>query len=168
MSTDPQQLDDRTVLMILNHLTQELVEDIPEGERRTIQSEDEARQAVVALLQHAQITSVPPTEVIPADAQAERAAHATLNLLLKDLSTAPKVQALIEQPPEDSQLSVELAVAGAIVLGVLIAWLQTKIHIKVVRKEGKTEFEFELKKDASSATLVTTVAETVKKALLLS
>jgi hypothetical protein len=168
MNTNPQQLEDRTVLMILNHLTQELVEEIPEGERRTIQSDDEARQAVVALLQETQITSVSPAEVIPTDAQAKRAARETLNLLLNDPGTAPKVQALIEQPPTDSQLSVELAVSGAIVLGVLITWLQTKVHLKVSRKGGKAEFEFELKKDATSVTLIKTVAETVQKALFLS
>ena len=167
MNIDPKQLEDRTVLMILNHLTQELLEEIPESERRTIQSEDEARQAVVALLQQTQITSVSPTEVIPADAQAERAARETLNLLLKDPSTAPQVQALIEQPPADSQLSVELALSGAIVLGVLITWLQTKVHLKVSRKGGKAEFEFELKKDASSDTLIKTVAKTVQQALFL-
>ena len=36
MNIDPKQLEDRTVLMILNHLTQELLEEIPESERRTI------------------------------------------------------------------------------------------------------------------------------------
>ena len=105
--------------------------------------------------------------MISADAQAERAARETLNLLLKDPRNAPQVQALIEQPPANSQPSVELALSGAIVLGVVITWLQTKVHLKVSRKGGKAEFEFELKKDAPSDTLIKTVAKTVQQALFL-
>jgi MoxR-like ATPase len=168
VNTDLQRLDDRTVQMILSHLTQELREEVSESDRATVQSEDEARQAVAALLQQTETGSVLSADVVPTDSQADLAARETLRLLLNDPETAPKALALIEHPPTDSQLSVELAVSSAIVLGVLITWLQTKVALKVSRKEGKVEFEFELKKDAASGAIIKTVAETVKKALFLS
>ena len=90
-----------------------------------------------------------------------------LDLLLNDPATAPKVRALIEHPPTDSQLSVKLAVCSAIVLGMLITWLQTKLDLSVHRKEGKVDFQFSLRKDAASSAVVKTVAAAVKKALFL-
>src|SRR5262249_52967953 len=141
---------------------------IPENERAAVQSEEEARQAIATLLQKTETASVSPAEVAPSDAQADLAARETLSLLLNDPETAPKVSELLERPPIDSQLSVEPAGSSAIGLGVLITWLQTKISLKVHRKDGKVDFEFNLKKDASSSALVKTVADAVKKALFLS
>ena len=64
-------------------------------------------------------------------------------------------------------MSVELAISSAIVLGALISWLQTKLQLKVSRKEGKTDFEFELKKQGASNSVIKQVANVVKKAIFL-
>jgi hypothetical protein len=42
---------------------------------------------------------------------------------------------------------VELAIASAVILGSLIAWLQTSVEIQMHRKDGKLDFSFKLKKD---------------------
>ena len=167
MNTDPRQLDIRTVQMILSHLTQELREQVPEGQRAAVQSEEEARQAVATLLQETRTASVSPAELALSDEQADVAARETLSLLLNDPETEPKVRALLAHLPTDSQLSVELDYSSALVLGMLITWLQTKLDLKVQRKDGRVDFEFNLRKDAASSTLLTTVANTVKKAFFL-
>jgi hypothetical protein len=95
MTTDPRQLDIRTVQMILSHLTQELREQVPEGQRAAVQSEEEARQAVATLLQETRTASVSPAELALSDEQADVAARETLGLLLNDPETEPKVRALL-------------------------------------------------------------------------
>jgi hypothetical protein len=167
MDIDPSQLEIRTVLVILSHLTQELRQAVPESERGAVQNEEEARKALATLLQATETANVSPAEVELSDAQADRAARETLALLLNDPAIAAKVLTLVENEPADSQLSVELAASGAIVLGMLITWLQTKVDLKVRRKDGNVDFEFNLRKDAASSNLITTVAGAVKKALFL-
>ena len=69
--------------------------------------------------------------------------------------------AAVENPPADSQKSVELAIAGAVILGSLVAWLQTSIEIKVNRKGGKLDFSFNIKKDATQGKTLHDIAKTV-------
>jgi CHAT domain len=133
-----------------------------------VASREDARKALATLLQETETANVSPAEVELSDAQADRAARETLALLLNDPAIAAKVLVLVEDEPADSQLSVELAASGAIVLGVLITWLQTKVDLKVRRKGGSVDFEFNMRKDAASSKLITMVADAVKKALFSS
>jgi hypothetical protein len=167
MKIDSKQLDIRTVLMILSHLTEDLREMVPESQRTVVQSEQEAQLAVASLLEGTKSADVSPAQMELSEAQADVAARETLALLLNDPETAAKVTALLEGEPADSQLSVELATASAIVFGVLVTWMQTKLDIKVRRKDGKVEYEFALRKNAASSGLTNTVAGVVKKALFL-
>jgi len=63
-------------------------------------------------------------------------------------------------------MSVEMAVAGAVVLGALITWLQTKIKLRVTRADGKTSFDFELQKDQTDNSVIKDVTNSVKSLLI--
>jgi hypothetical protein len=87
-------------------------------------------------------------------------------MLLQDPETRAVTEALIANPPDDEQRSIELAIAGAVILGGLITWLQTKLEIEVHRKDGKTEFRFHLRKDPTKDSLLRNTAKQVGKLLL--
>jgi hypothetical protein len=82
-------------------------------------------------------------------------------MMLQDPETNIVVRELVENPPDDEQRSVELALAAAVILGGLVTCLQTKIEIDVHREGGKTDFRFHLRKDKGSNALIQSVAKQV-------
>jgi uncharacterized Tic20 family protein len=60
-----------------------------------------------------------------------------------------------------SQRPVETEITAAVILGSLIAWLQTKVKIRISRKDGKTSLEFELPKATASVKLIKDVINPV-------
>lgn len=165
-STDIQKLNDSTVLRILSHLTEQLRDEIPDQGQDSIRSADEARSAVALLLESNGVASVEPSAVVADEAAAAEQGRALLRLFWEDETVRPKVEELLAHPPEDSQKSVELAIATAVILGGLITWLQTHIEIDIARKEGKTEFSFKLKKEKTSEELIKKVVEPISKVIL--
>jgi hypothetical protein len=87
--------------------------------------------------------------------------HATLALLAADPRTAPLVEAMLDQLADETQMFAD-PVTAALVLGALVAFLQTKFDVHVSRKEGKVEFEFAIGKDATSDEIVGKVADAVR------
>jgi hypothetical protein len=157
-------LDDRAVLRILSHLTEQLREELPEGDRRSISSEDEARQAVHVLLTEAGVNA--PETILPEEAGNAALARRFLKVLLDDPEICPMVEALVINPPDDEQRSIELAIAGAVILGGLITWLQTKMNIDVHRKDGNTEFRFQLRKNSTKSSVIQDTAKQIAGLLL--
>lgn len=84
-----------------------------------------------------------------------------LKLLLRDETTHAKAEEMVAKPPVDEQMSVELAVAGAVIIGTLVSWLQTKVNLKVSKKDGQTAFEFEMTKDAAGTEAIRKPARSV-------
>ena len=162
------QLDDRTVLLILSYLSQDLREELSDDQATSVRSENEARQAISALLNTVGALAAPvdTAEILPDDAAAVVVGRDLLKLLLEDEQLRLRVEELIADPPAETQMSVELALAGAVVLGTLITWLQTKVDLRVSRKDGKIEFEIKLHKDATEASVIKDVVQSVKTLLL--
>ena len=160
------ELDEQTVLLILSHLTLELQQVIP-PQVTSIQSEEEAREAIAALLTTTgQLKDkIKPALIVPENSASVNLARNLLKMVLDDEIVSIKVKELINNPPRDSQMSVEMAIAGAVILGSIITWLQTKINIKVTRKEGKTEFHFEINKETTDPSLIKDVAKSVSSLL---
>ena len=162
-------LDYQTSLLILSYLTQELLQELPPEERAIIQSSGEARNAILAFLH---TTGVPTyqlesREFLAEDEELEQQSIDTLKLLLNDEAVKPKAEKLVETPPEEAQMSVEIAVAGTIILATLVTWLQTKVSLKVSREKGITSFKFEIKKDSMNAEGIKDIAQKII-ALLIS
>ncbi|MFE7113880.1 hypothetical protein ACFU99_00415 [Streptomyces sp. NPDC057654] len=93
------------------------------------------------------------------------AARRLLAELSQDAETAQLTAAVLADPPTDEQMSVEHAVAAAVLLGALVSWLQTKVDIEIKRTEGKTEFRFRLTKQPASAGLLRDLARLVSRIL---
>jgi hypothetical protein len=165
--SDLDRLDDRTVLAILGDLTEELQQRVPD-EADAIRSEDEARQALALLLEESgeRAGPVDPAAIVPEDGDNARLARRLLGHLMDDETAGASARRLVEHPPRDDQMSVELAIAGAIVLGTLITWLQTKFKLRVARKDGRTDFTLDIEKQAADSSLVQDTVQSVAQLLL--
>jgi hypothetical protein len=139
-------LSDRSVLLSLQELT-EVIDPAVDADRAGAADLDEARELVAALLEAGGV----PTDAIAAGTReaATGAGRRLLEHALADPDTAAAAREILADPPQDDQLSVETAIAAAVVFGALVAWLQTKVDIKISRKDGKTEFEFRATKSAT-------------------
>jgi hypothetical protein len=158
-----EQFDDRTVLGILSQVTADLHEQLPGSETSAIASLSDARAAVAALLEQQGASKVDPESIFAEDQPDPATARHVLDLLLADCETKETTAEAVANPPVDSQKSVELAIAGAVILGSLIAWLQTSVEIQINRKDGKLAFSFKLKKEATAGKTLTDVAQTIAK-----
>src|SRR5688572_10520770 len=146
-------LNDRSVVLALQELTEEIGAAVPE----VAPDADDAAALVGALLDAAGLD--PATATVVADPAS--AARRMLDHALHDGDTAEATGRILADPPADEQLSVEAAVTAAVVLGALVAWLQTKVDIRVSRKDGRTEFEFKLAKAATGPATIRRLAEVV-------
>jgi hypothetical protein len=159
MSVDSSAVDrlsDRSVLLSLQELAETLGTDVA----AVAPDEQSAVELMNALLAEAGVPAGDPT-ALDDGAVAVAAGRRLLGQALTDPDTGGPAAEIVADPPADDQMSVELAIAAAVVLGALIAWLQTKVDIKVSRKDGKTEFEFRATKAATDPALLRHVAETV-------
>ncbi|MBW4504721.1 MAG: CHAT domain-containing protein [Scytonema hyalinum WJT4-NPBG1] len=152
-------LNNEAILPVLSELTSELRASLPNEEATAIQSEEEARLVIATLLEILTVEEgtkqVDPAAIISDDIDVETTGRRVLEILLNDEAISSEIEDLIANPPEDLQLSgVETAVAGAVILGALVTWLQTKIEIQVSRKNGQTEFLFEFTKPGTDTFLV--------------
>jgi hypothetical protein len=48
----------------------------------------------------------------------------------------------------------------------LVTWLQTKLEIRVSKRDGKTDVEFNMTKDAADSATISGVIEAVKAVIL--
>jgi hypothetical protein len=156
-------LDDRTVLLILSYLTQDMREQIPTEEAAKIAGQEDAQQLVAELLvetgeisDESQIMGEMPSDKAAADA-----ARQLLVILAEDPQLRPAVEELVASPPQDEQMSLELAIAGAILLGAVVSWLQTNVKIEYSEEGGETKFNFKLEKNAADKSTIQAVAKSV-------
>jgi hypothetical protein len=156
-----EELDNETILLILSHFSQDSQLETNVTKNTTIQSEEDAREAISSLMSTSQsdVPQMEPAFIVPEDTDVTDMARNFLEMLAEDDIAGPKVEQFICDPPTSSQMSVEAAVSGAILLGAVISWIQTRIHIKVIRKKGETEFKFEIKKQSANNSIVTDVVK---------
>ncbi|GAA4097897.1 effector-associated constant component EACC1 [Actinomadura miaoliensis] len=155
-------LSDRSVLLSL----QELTEDIgPADGADTPSDSNEAQSLVTALLAAGAAPATTPEIAAMPEEQCLDAARRLLAHLARDPDTAERTRAVLADPPADEQMSVETAITGAVVLGALVAWLQTKVDIKISRKDGRSQFEFRLTKNPTSPGALRDLAATVTRML---
>jgi hypothetical protein len=155
-------LDDRAVFRILSAVTENLREELPVTETKAIGTADDARAAVAALIESTDGKKVDSTSITFDGPRAARAARELLNAMLNDPDTQPQVVSELANPPSDAQKSPELALAGAIILGSLITWMQTTMDIGINRhKDGTLDYSFRLKKKGSGDKLISNVTKTI-------
>jgi hypothetical protein len=150
------------VLLVLSHLTAELREGA--DSEPPVASADDAREALASFLNDFRpAATASPDAIVPDDADAAAIGRELLAHLMEDDVAGDTTQALVDEPPDDNQMALELAIGAAIVLGLLITWLQTKIDISVKHEHGETSWEFKLHKDAADPEVIKDVAATVSK-----
>ena len=158
-------INDDTILLIAARTTEDL---LPEEQdpASTPTTEDEARIVVAQLIeQFGDHGPVDPALVLANREASAAAGRRILELMLDDPEVAPSVQALIDNPPEDEQMTVELAIGTAIVLGLLVKWLQTKFSLHIRRHDGKTDVDFSISADATPTDVIKDVTKSVVSAI---
>jgi hypothetical protein len=153
------QLDDGTVLAILSHLTERAASVGETG----IRSEDEARMAIARVLLEfdSGSSTVDPARIVPPEADMAVTAREVLKLIVDDKQLGPEARELVANPPEDAQMSVELLLASAVILGALVTLLQTKFNLRISRKGGQTDFELEVAKEAADPAVIKSTVQAV-------
>ena len=156
-------LDDQSVLLALQEFTEELGSDVT----AVAAAAEEASTLIEAFLFQAggdQVRGQVPAGgqgsvgARPHPADSVAVGRRLLAQTLVDPDTAAVTRAILTDPPHDDQLGLEAAAASAVVLGAVVAWLQTKVDIRVTRKEGKSEFEFRVTKSPTSGTTLAQLA----------
>lgn len=86
---------------------------------------------------------------------------AARRILAEDPATGAAAEPVFAEPSADTWLGVELAVPSLAAVAGAVAWLPTKVNVRIKRKDGKTEFEFRVVKEAAPAALLKEVAAAV-------
>ncbi|MFI6494527.1 hypothetical protein [Streptomyces sp. NPDC050564] len=150
-------LDESSLILALQEVTEELTTG-SEPEALPMDS-DEAWALLAAVLQAGGHSGTEAGELDEAGQYA--AARRVLAALAEDPATADATRAVVAEPPSDTRLGAELAVPAVAVLAGVVAWLQTKVDVRIKRKDGKTEFEFRVVKEAASAGVLKELAAAV-------
>jgi hypothetical protein len=162
MSETVSRLNDRTVLAALSQATADVTEQRLAGST-VIASQADARAAIAALLAQQGVRVIEPESVLPDERLDPAVAREVLDLLLEDSEMHDAAEEATLNPPADTQKSVELAAAGAVILASLVTWLQTSVEIELHRKDGMLEFGFKLKKAATGEKTLVDIANTIGK-----
>lgn len=97
--------------------------------------------------------------------EADATALRLLRHLLEDPDTSEVTREVVADPPKDTQLSVDAVPTGAVVLAALVAWLQTKVDLRIRRRHGTTEFDFHLTNKTAGTGALREVASMVAELL---
>ncbi|MFI6583124.1 hypothetical protein [Embleya sp. NPDC050493] len=151
------ELDERSLILALQEVTEDLTADVAPEARPM--DRDEAEALLAALLEAGGHNGTEAADLNGVDQYA--AARRLLVLLVEDPATADVVRAVVAEPPSDTRLGTDLAVPAVVVLAGVVGWLQTKIDVRIKRKDGKSEFEFRATKAAARAGLLKELAATV-------
>lgn len=146
-------------------LLQEVLEKLLDsGIELPVDDEESARELLAAFLR-LEGDSVHSDDVLRPSVALETYVRDVLDLLANDDETAPVVRESLNELPEETQMFVD-PITAAVVLGGLVAFLQTRFDIRISHKDGKTEFEFVLRKKPTSDRLVTRLIEAIHNAMV--
>ena len=147
-------LDDPTSERLLQAVLEAMLQS---GESLLAGDEHDARELVAATV------ALYPDEVVPTTEDPVEAVRRALLLVAADPTTAPLVSATLDALPDETQMFAD-PVTAAIVLAVLVAFLQTKFDLKVSRKSGKVDVELKVSKQSTSDETVAKVLDAVRRA----
>jgi hypothetical protein len=151
-------LDDAAVLAALQELTTEIHATLPADQQEAVSSQEEARLALAALIDHEHASELAERLGDNPD-QALAGARELLSAAVQDPDTAGPAARLVEDPPTDDQLFVLGGLETIILIGALVTLLQTKGKVHVERKDGKVSFTVDVSKKAASNSLIEKVVD---------
>ncbi|MFE5860237.1 hypothetical protein ACFQ77_06720 [Streptomyces virginiae] len=162
MTTDPHLtdgLDERSLVLALQEVTETLTaEAAPESLPR---DRDEAHDLLAAFLREGGHDAA---ELAPLDEPGQyAAARRVLTQLARDPETRAVAEPVLADPPADTRLGAELVGPSLVTMAALVTWLQTKVDVRIKRKDGKTEFEFRVTKNTAPATVLKDMAAMVAR-----
>ncbi|WP_330455977.1 hypothetical protein OIB37_03325 [Streptomyces sp. NBC_00820] len=158
--TTPASLTERSVVLALQEITEDL--SLPHG--LVSENDEEALEIVRMLLAHGGVPAQ-PARLLDDDDLALGAGRRLLEVLAEDPGTRPVTEPLLADPPVDEQLAVVEVSAGVVVLLALVAFLQTKVSLKVERKSRRGKVVFEVTKEATQPSVLLHLAGLFQRVL---
>ena len=143
----------------------ELLEVLMQETRELVVDSEEAAREVLASFVSRNGQPVGPDEVLPPTTELGTYVRATLRLLAEDPDTSRLVEDTLERLPKSTQMFAD-PITAAVVLGALVAFLQTKFSVKVSHKDGRTELEASVSKNATSDETIGKVVDAVRATVL--
>ncbi|MCX5327873.1 MULTISPECIES: hypothetical protein [unclassified Streptomyces] len=153
-------LDECSLILALQEVTENLT--AATGSESLPKDRDEAHDLLAALLRAGGIDDA--AELAPLDEPGQyAAARRVLAELARDPATRAVAEPVLADPPADTRLGAELVVPSLATMAGLVTWLQTKVDVRIKRKDGKTEFEFRVMKEVAPAAMLKGLAAAVAR-----
>ncbi|WP_077799472.1 hypothetical protein [Streptomyces sp. JHA26] len=152
-------LDDRSLILALQEVTEELTAEAPP--EALPMDRDEAQAMLAELLRAGgyDVTELPRLD----ESGQYAAARRVLTELAENPTTQEAAAPVLAEPPADTRLGAEIAVPALVAVAGVVTWLQTKVDVRIKHKDGKTEFEFRVGKEAASAAVLKELAAAVMR-----
>ncbi|MBA3280501.1 MAG: hypothetical protein H0U22_17700 [Geodermatophilaceae bacterium] len=146
-------LSPEEVIAALQLLTTEVRDRLPQEQQDAISSESDAILVLAAMNQKE--TTPGATGISEIDPEAATvAARELLAAAARDPEVGDQAAQLITAPPDDDQMAVLGGLEIVIVIGALVTLLQTKVHLRLERRDGKVDFSADLRKEAADSALI--------------
>ncbi|MFI2206774.1 hypothetical protein ACH47Z_39885 [Streptomyces sp. NPDC020192] len=140
-------LDDTSLILALQEVTEDLTAD---GSPHALpMDQDEAWELLLALLREGGYSGAELAELDRPGQYA--AARRVLVELVEDPAIRDAAGPVLADPPSDTRLGADLAGPALAAVAGTVAWPQTKVDVRIKRKDGKTEFEFRVVKESAPA-----------------
>jgi hypothetical protein len=136
-------LDDRTMLLIVSRLIQELRGQLSAEEVDAVEDEQDARELIgaMAALFATELNQAEPVTHLPASAGPGAVARQVLGLLSLDETLKPRLQTLAERPPQSKAAADQVVDAAPLILLAVAAWLQTRLQVDYSQETLKASLE---------------------------
>ncbi len=135
-------LDDRQVTLALQHLGWDLQPS--SAEINGFADHEEGRRLVHAFMD---FVEAPEQDDPLGDAAGADGARNALRLAMAMPETTELANELVEDPPDDDQMSLGDLPQYVALVGFVVAFLQVRFNVHVSRHEGQTEFDFKAGKE---------------------
>jgi len=137
-------LEDRQVTLALQHLGWDL--HTSSAEINGFADPEEGRRLLRAFMDFVEAPEQDATVGHSAGADAD-GARSALRLAMAMPETTELANELVEDPPDDDQMSLGDLPQYVAMVGFVVAFLQVRFNVHVSRREGKTEFDFKAGKE---------------------
>ncbi|MFF4753265.1 hypothetical protein ACWD5R_26730 [Streptomyces sp. NPDC002514] len=152
-------LDEKSLVLALQEVTEDLTADGPP--HALPMDQDEAWELLIAVLRAGGYSGAELAELDRPGQYA--AARRVLAELVEDPATRDAAGPVLADPPSDTRLGADLVGPALAAVAGTVAWLQTKVDVRIKRKDGKTEFEFRVVKESAPAGLLKELAAVVMR-----
>ncbi len=160
--TTTDSLDRFQVQACLQELTEGLRDRLPSDVADAVGSEEEARVFMADLLKLEHGDVLQARFAIGLDES--DLCRELLGLLCRDATYGELAAEVVADPPTEDQLGIDTAPEVLVFLAGVVSLLMTRVRFRVVRKDHRTSFEFDIEKKSVGDTVMRDLLELFRRA----